>query len=60
MRFVIDVLQLLFDKLGIDLRRGNIGMTEANQFVGFVKKAREMVNVDDFLDGRAAVPKDPS
>ncbi|MBP3238881.1 MAG: AAA family ATPase [Lachnospiraceae bacterium] len=39
---------------------GNIGMTEANQFVGFVKKAREMVNVDDFLDGRAAVPKDPS
>ena len=39
---------------------GNIGETEAAQFVRYIEKNRKLVDASDFLDGKAEVPKDPS
>ncbi len=39
---------------------GNIGTAEGNQFIEFCKKQKKYVVVDEFIEGTAAAPEDPS
>ncbi len=39
---------------------GNVGMVEGSQFIAFCKEARKHVTADDYLEGKAEAPTDPS